>query len=109
MVVEPPLQSDPTEWGRVADDGTVYVRTADGERAVGSWPEGEHADALTFYGRRFDALVVEVELLERRIRAGVARHDEAATAIKHTRSHVDDAQAVGDLAALRAGWTRWTR
>jgi hypothetical protein len=102
VVVEPPLQSDPTMWGRVAEDGTVYVRTADGERSVGSWPEGEHSDALNFYGRRFDALVVEVELLERRVRSGVARHDEAATAIKHTRSHVEDAQAVGDLAALVA-------
>ena len=26
------------DYGRVADDGTVYVRTADGERAVGSYP-----------------------------------------------------------------------
>lgn len=98
-VIEP-LRSDPSAWGRVAEDGTVFVRTADGERAVGSWPEGDPSDALEFYGRRFDALVVEVELLERRIRAGVARHDEATTAIQHTRSHVDDAQAVGDLAAL---------
>lgn len=101
-VVEAPLQSDPAQWGRVADDGTVYVRTADGERSVGSWPEGEPADALMFYGRRFDALAVEVELLERRIRAGVARHDEAATAITNTRSHVEEALAVGDLAALSA-------
>ena len=101
-IIEAPLQSDPARWGRVAEDGTVYVRTGDGERSVGSWPEGEHADALTFYGRRFDALAVEVELLERRVRAGVARHDEAATAITHTRSHVDEAQAVGDLAGLAA-------
>ena len=101
-VIEAPLQSDPAQWGRVAEDGTVYVRTADGERPVGSWPEGEPADALTFYGRRFDALVVEVELLERRVRAGVARPDEAATAVTHARSHVDEAQAVGDLAALTA-------
>ena len=27
-------------WGRVADDGTVYVRTADGERSVGSYEAG---------------------------------------------------------------------
>ena len=30
--------SDPALWGRVAEDGTVYVRTADGERPVGSYP-----------------------------------------------------------------------
>ena len=28
------------EWGRVDDDRTVYVKTADGERAVGQYPEG---------------------------------------------------------------------
>ena len=31
---------DVSEWGRVADDGTVYVRTADGERPSGSTPRG---------------------------------------------------------------------
>ena len=29
-----------TEWGRVDEDGTVYVKTADGERAVGQYPDG---------------------------------------------------------------------
>ena len=29
-----------SEWGRVDDDGTVYVKTADGERAVGQYPDG---------------------------------------------------------------------
>ena len=28
--------ADPARWGRVDDDGTVYVRTGDGERPVGS-------------------------------------------------------------------------
>lgn len=101
-VAEPELVHDPSEWGRVDDDGTVYVRTVDGERPVGSWPEGSHADALAFFGRRYDALVVEVELLERRVQAGVAKPDEAATAIAHARTHVTDAQAVGDLAGLEA-------
>ena len=31
--------SDP--WGRVAEDGTVFVRTAEGERQVGSWQAGQ--------------------------------------------------------------------
>ena len=33
------------EWGRVDDDGTVYVRTADGERAVGQYPDGTPEEA----------------------------------------------------------------
>ncbi|MCW2594799.1 MAG: uncharacterized protein JWP39_687, partial [Jatrophihabitans sp.] len=29
------------EWGRIDEDGTVYVRTTDGERAIGSWQAGD--------------------------------------------------------------------
>ncbi len=39
------------EWGRVDDDGTVYVRTADGERAVGQYPEGTPEEALAVLHR----------------------------------------------------------
>jgi hypothetical protein len=47
-------------WGRVDDDGTVYVRTADGERVVGSWQAGTPAEALAFFERKFLALETEV-------------------------------------------------
>ena len=88
------------EWGRVADDGTVFVRTADGERAVGQYPEGTPEDALAFYTKRYDALALEVQLLEQRVNAGVLSPDEAAEAIKAVRTQVVDANAVGDLASL---------
>ena len=47
--------STPAEvpWGRVAEDGTVYVRTADGERSVGSYEAGTPAEALEFFSKRF--------------------------------------------------------
>ena len=63
------------QWGRVDDDGTVYVRTADGERSVGQYPEGSPEEALQFFTERYDALAFEVELLEKRItvRRDVAR------------------------------------
>jgi hypothetical protein len=88
------------EWGRVDDDGTVYVRTADGERAVGQYPEGSPEDALAFYTRRYDALALEVQLLEQRVNAGVLSPEEAAEAIRTVRSQVVDAHAVGDLGSL---------
>jgi hypothetical protein len=28
--------SSSSDWGRIDEDGTVFVRTADGERAIGS-------------------------------------------------------------------------
>jgi len=62
----------PHAFGRVASDGTVYVRTEDGERSVGQIPDAPADEALAFYVRRFEALEVEVGLLENP--GGVAAH-----------------------------------
>jgi Domain of Unknown Function (DUF349) len=88
-----------SEWGRVADDGTVFVRTSDGERAVGQYPEGPD-EALAFYAKRYDELAGSVHLLEQRVTAGVVAPDEAIEAIKAMRAQVVEAHAVGDLTAL---------
>ena len=61
------MSAENQPWGRVAEDGTVYVRTADGERVVGIWQAGSPDEALEFYTRRYDSLATEVNLLERRI------------------------------------------
>ena len=90
------------EWGRVADDGTVFVRTADGERPVGQYPEGSPEEALKFYTDRYDALAFEVELLDQRVRSGVMTPEEATESVKTVRGQVTDANAVGDLTALLA-------
>ncbi len=88
------------EWGRVADDGTVFVRTEEGERAVGQYPEGTPEEALKFYTDRFDALSFEVDLLDQRIKSGVMSPEEAAESVKTVRGQVADANAVGDLPSL---------
>ena len=90
------------QWGRVDDDGTVYVRTADGERPVGQYPEGTPDEALKFFTERYDALAFEVELLEKRIQSGVMSPDEAAASVRTVHTQVTEANAVGDLAALTA-------
>lgn len=89
-------------WGRVDDDGTVYVKTADGERSVGQYPEGTPEEALRFFTERYDALAFEVSLLEQRIGTGVMSPDEAAASVRTVRTQVVEANAVGDLAALAA-------
>ncbi|HET7388929.1 MAG TPA: DUF349 domain-containing protein [Nocardioidaceae bacterium] len=93
-----PGASEP--WGRVDDDGTVYVRTGDGERAVGQMPDASPAEALAFFRRRFDDLSFEVDLLEQRVKAGTLSPDEAQGALRTVRGNLTDAQAVGDLTAL---------
>lgn len=91
-----------SDWGRIDDDGTVYVRTADGERAIGSWQAGDREAGLAFYQRRYDDLVTEVLLLEKRLESGAG--DPAAT--RHQASALKEqlptAAVIGDLAALDA-------
>ncbi|HXZ66284.1 MAG TPA: DUF349 domain-containing protein [Streptosporangiaceae bacterium] len=95
--------SDP--WGRVADDGTVYVRTADGERVIGSWQAGSPDEALAFFKRKFDALETEISLLEQRMTSTDLSAGQARTTIARLTNAVTDANAIGDLAALRARLT----
>ncbi|WP_017933614.1 DUF349 domain-containing protein [Nocardioides sp. Iso805N] len=90
------------QWGRVDDEGTVFVRTADGERAVGQYPEGTPEEALHFFTERYAALAFEVELLEKRLHGAKLSPEEASESIKNVRAQVTDANAVGDLASLAA-------
>jgi hypothetical protein len=89
-----------SDWGRVAEDGTVFVKTAEGERSVGQYPEGTPEEALKFFTDRYDALAFEVHLLEQRIAAGKLSPEEATSSVKTLREQVADAHAVGDLTAL---------
>ncbi|MCU1616497.1 MAG: hypothetical protein JWO98_4037 [Frankiales bacterium] len=97
-----PAVSDPAQWGRVDDDGTVYVRTADGERAVGSWQAGEPAAGLAHYGRRFDDLATEVALLEARLKAHTGNPAEIKAKAQALADDIPAATAVGDLDGLAA-------
>ncbi|MGZ5416996.1 MAG: DUF349 domain-containing protein [Nocardioides sp.] len=99
---EPSTSTSPEPWGRVTDDGTVYVRTADGERAVGQMPDATAEEALAFFTKRYDDLAFEVDLLEQRVKAGTVGPDEAASAVKQVHATLAEAQAVGDLAGLDA-------
>lgn len=91
-----------SEWGRVDDDGSVYVKTTDGERRVGQVPDATPEEALAFYVQRYDALALEVDLLHKRVNSGVLSPEDATNAVKTVRAQVVEASAVGDLAALTA-------
>lgn len=98
-----PVASDhPDRWGRVDEDGTVHVKTADGERVVGSWQAGEPAEGLAHFARRFDDIRTEVELLVTRLTSGAGDPKHALTSAKHIQESLKDAAVVGDLAALSA-------
>ncbi len=93
------VANDGAPWGRVGDDGTVYVREGDGERAVGSYPDATPEEALAYFERKFVELQGQVSLVEQRVRGGAPAADVAKTIASLTEA-VAGANAVGDLASL---------
>jgi hypothetical protein len=91
--------NDQAPWGRVDETGTVYVREADGERAVGQYPDGTPEEALAYFERKFTELAGQVTLLEQRAKRGAPAAD-VAKAVKALAASVTTANAVGDLASL---------
>lgn len=88
-----------SEWGRVTDDGTVFVKTTEGERAVGSWHAGTPEQGLAHFTRRYEQLATEVTLLEQRLR-GAGDPRQVATSAERLKESLPSAAAVGDLEAL---------
>jgi hypothetical protein len=96
------LIGDPAQFGRVAEDGTVYVITPEGEKAVGSYPGKSSEEALAYFVRKFEALASEVALLAARVRSGAMVPSDANSAANRLRQQVKELNGVGDLAALAA-------
>jgi hypothetical protein len=92
----------PNRWGRVDPDGTVYLRTADGERAIGSWQAGSPEEGLAHFARRFDDLLTEYELLAARLAHGGADPKQALSSARHLRASLTEASVVGDFDGLAA-------
>ena len=88
-------------WGRVDADGTVYVRTAEGERMIGSWAAGSPEEAIAFFRRKFESLETEVILLEQRIATTDVAPAQAQSAVQRLLTSVAEANALGDLAGLK--------
>lgn len=93
--------SEQQPWGRVAEDGTVFVREGDGERAVGEFPGASPEEALAYYERKFADLAGQVSILEQRARRGAPAAD-IAKSVATLKASIVGASAVGDLASLEA-------
>ena len=89
-----------SEWGHIDADGTVFVRTAEGERAVGSWQAGDAEAGLAYYVRRYDDLATEVTLLEQRLDSGAADPASTRTHAAELLEQLPTASVVGDIGAL---------
>src|SRR5579859_5834191 len=89
-----------SEWGRIDADGTVFVKTPDGEREIGSWQAGDAEAGLAFYERRYEDLATEVSLLEARLESGAGDPSTTRTHAQALRAQLTTAAVIGDLAAL---------
>jgi hypothetical protein len=88
------------EFGRVAEDGTVYVRTSDGERAVGSYPGATADEALAYFARKYDDIAAQINLFAQRLNNTEMSPKDIAAGLKKLHEAVAEPNAVGDLAAL---------
>ncbi|MDG4823733.1 DUF349 domain-containing protein [Asanoa sp. WMMD1127] len=94
--------SDWTAFGRVDAEGTVYVKTAEGERVVGSWQAGSPEEGLAHFARRFADVVTEVDLVEARMNSGAADASHSLSTIRRIRASLPEAHVVGDIDGLTA-------
>ncbi len=75
------------------------MREADGERAVGQYPDATPEEALAYFERKYVELNGQVTLLEQRAKGGAPAADVAKSVANLTVA-VANANAVGNLAAL---------
>ncbi len=94
------LIGDPAKFGRVADDGTVYVSTPEGERPVGSYPGKSAEEALGYFVRKFESVASEVALLAARIKSGAMVPSDAHAAVSKLKEQIANLNGVGDLVTL---------
>lgn len=100
VVVRAPSSSDPAQFGRVDEQGQVWVRENGGERLVGSYPDEVPDNPLELYTRRFLDLEATVNLFEMRLPSLSARDiDQGLKALDES---VAEPAVVGNLDALRA-------
>ena len=94
------LIGDPAKFGRVGEDGTVYVITPTGDRAVGSYPGKTADEALAYFVKKFEMAASEVALLAARIRSGAMVPSDAHEAVNKLRTQISELNGVGDLVNL---------
>lgn len=95
-----PTATAAAAFGRVDPDGTVYLLAPDGEVVVGQWAAGTPEEGLAFFVRKYEDLVVEVDLISTRLADGRASGDQADAVVARVREALTARSFVGDVAAL---------
>jgi len=88
-------------YGRVDEEGNVFVRETAGERAVGQFPGVTPSEAMSLYVRRYLDLTGKVSLFETRLSSADLSVKEIDQTLTRLREETAEPAAVGDLDALR--------
>lgn len=94
--------SDSARFGRVDDEGHVFVTVGEEEREVGSYPGATPDEALQYFARKYDEIAASAELLEQRLANPDVSAKEVGEGLSTLKEHLAEAHVVGDLAALDA-------
>ena len=89
-------------FGRVDDNGTVYVKDGEAEREVGQFPDTSKEEALALYARRFLDLKAKLDLFASRLNAQNIKPREIDESVKSLGEETAEPAVVGDIAALKA-------
>lgn len=103
------LIGDPARFGRVDENGTVFVITSAGEKMVGSYPGKTAEEALAYFVRKFEVVASEVALLAARIISGAMVPEDGAAAVRKLRNQIEHLNGVGDLEASEILLSRFRR
>ena len=89
-------------FGRVADDGTVFVKEGEGEREVGQFPDASKEEALALYARRYLDLTAKLDLFANRLKSSNVKNREIDESIKTLSAEIEQPAVVGDIEALKS-------
>ncbi len=94
--------SESARFGRVDEEGRVFVTVGDKEREVGSYPGATPDEALQYFARKYDELAASADLLEVRLANPDVSAKEVADGLATLKDHVGSTGVVGDVPALLA-------
>lgn len=89
-------------FGRVDDQGGVFVKEESGEREVGQFPDAPKEEALALYAHRFLDLKAKLDLFAARLNNANIKPHEIDESLKTLDKETSQPAVVGDLAALKA-------
>jgi hypothetical protein len=95
-----PAVSPAVRFGRIDDDGRAFVQTPDGDICVGQWAAGTTQEGLAFFARKYDDLIAEADLTERRLAEGYGAPEAALVVADRIDAVVREPNCIGDLTTL---------